>query len=52
MKEIEREIRKLCTGTDNKLSKLKRKYAEDQAVMKRLNEFEDNIESSASTSRP
>ena len=36
MREIEREIRKLCTDTDKKLNKLKRKYAEDQAVMKRL----------------
>ena len=52
MKEIEREILKLCKGTDKTLSKLKRKYAKDQTVMKRLNEFEDNIESSASTSRP
>ncbi len=41
MREIEREIRKLCTGTDKKLSKLKRKYAKDQAIMTRLNEFED-----------
>lgn len=44
MKEIERETRKLCTGTDKKLAQLKRKYAEDQAVMKRLNEFEEKIE--------
>lgn len=52
MREIEREIRKLCTGTDKKLSKLKRKYAKDQAIMTRLREFEENIETSASTSRP
>lgn len=52
MREIEREIRKLCTGTDKKLSKLKRKYAKDQVVMTRLNEFEENIEMSASTRRP
>lgn len=44
MREIEQEIRKLCTGTDRKLSKLKRKYARNQMVMKRLNEFEENIE--------
>jgi len=44
MKEIEREIRKLCTGTDKKLQQLKRKYAKNQAVMQRLNEFEENIE--------
>lgn len=52
MREIEREIRKLCTGTDKKLSELKRKYAKHQAIMTRLNEFEENIEMSASTSRP
>ena len=45
MREIEREIRKLCTGTDKKLDKLKRKYARNQAVLKRLNEFEESIES-------
>jgi hypothetical protein len=44
MKEIEREIRKLCTGTDKKLKQLKRKYAKNQAVLKRLNEFEEKIE--------
>lgn len=44
MKEIEREIRKLCTGTDRKLNKLKRKYARNRMVLKRLSEFEENIE--------
>ena len=44
MKEIEREIRKLCTGTDKKLERLKRKYARNQVVLKRLNEFEEKIE--------
>lgn len=44
MKEIEREVRKLCTGTDKKLQQLKRKYAKNPSVMKRLNEFEENIE--------
>jgi hypothetical protein len=46
MREIEREIRKLCTGTDRKLQRLKRKYAKNPAVMKRLNEFEEKIEAS------
>jgi hypothetical protein len=46
MREIEREVHKLCTGTDKKLDKLKRKYARNQAVLKRLSEFEDNIEAS------
>jgi len=44
MREIEREVRKLCTGTDKKLQQLKRKYAKNQAVLKRLNEFEEHIE--------
>lgn len=44
MKEIEREIRQLCTGTDRKLAQLKRKYAKNQAVLKCLNEFEEKIE--------
>lgn len=44
MKEIERETHKLCTGTDKKLAQLKRKYAKNQAVLKRLNEFEEKIE--------
>ena len=51
MKEIEREIRKLCTGTDKQLGKLKRKYAKDPAVLKRLDEFEENIEASPSRSK-
>ena len=44
MKEIERELRKLCTGTDKKLATLKRKYARNRAVLERLNEFEEGIE--------
>jgi hypothetical protein len=44
MKEVERELRKLCTGTDKKLAQLKRKYAGNPVVMKRLDEFEEKIE--------
>ena len=44
MKEIEREIRKLCTCTDKKLIQLKRKHAKNHAVVKRLDKFEKNIE--------
>lgn len=51
MREIEREISKLRTGADRKLSKLKRKYAKDQAIT-RLNEFEENIEIPLSTRSP
>jgi hypothetical protein len=51
MRDIKREIRKLCTGTDNKLDRLKRKYARNQGVLKRLNEFEEKIESPQSKNR-
>jgi hypothetical protein len=51
MREVEREIRKLCTGTDKKLDRLKRKYSTNQTVLKRLNEFEEKIESTAPKSR-
>ena len=42
-REIEREIGKLCGGTPKKLVQLKRKYAKNQIVLKRLNEFEEDI---------
>lgn len=44
MKEASRDIRKLCTGTDKELKKLKRKYAAEAAVMQVLNEYELDIE--------
>lgn len=44
MKEIEREILRLCTGTDKKLAGLKRKYARNPVILNRLNELEENIE--------
>jgi hypothetical protein len=44
MREVNREIAKLCKGTDNALTRLKKKYARDQMVMQRLSEFEDSIE--------
>lgn len=44
MKEIEREIHKLCTGADKELARLKRKYVMNRAVLKRLNELEEKIE--------
>lgn len=51
MRDIEREIRKLCTGTDRKLDQLKRKYARNQAVLKLLNEFEEHIEAPPKSGR-
>lgn len=44
MREVERELHKLCTGSDKKLAQLKRKYAKHRAVMERLNAFEERIE--------
>ena len=44
MKEVNREIRKLCTGTDRELARLKQKYKASPAIMRRLDEFEQEIE--------
>lgn len=49
MKEVNREIQKLCKGTDQRLARLKKKYAADQAVMNRLHEFEPVIEAPPSS---
>lgn len=32
MREVNREIRKLCTGKDKKLAQLKRKYAKHRVM--------------------
>lgn len=47
VRELEREVRHLCKGTDAQLAQLKRKYHSHPLVMQRLNEFEPNIEPSA-----
>lgn len=44
MEQVNREIRKLCTGTDKELVRLKRKYVANSTVMQALNEFEPDIE--------
>lgn len=44
MREVSREIRKLCTGTDKELDRLKKKYAIDPVITQRLEEFEPDIE--------
>jgi hypothetical protein len=44
MREVEREIRRLCTGTDKQLNKLRKKYAGDQRAMAALDEFEPDVE--------
>jgi hypothetical protein len=38
MREVSREIKRLCTGTDKALSQLKMKYAKDKAVLQRLDD--------------
>jgi hypothetical protein len=44
MRDLNREIRRLCGGTDRALAQLKRKYAMDVVVMQRLSEFDAQIE--------
>lgn len=43
-KEILRELDRYCTGTDKALARLRKKYAENPAVIARLKDFEDVIE--------
>jgi hypothetical protein len=53
MKEVNREIRKLCTGTDKKLARLKQKYSGSSKVIARLTEFKSRIEAeSTDKTRP
>jgi hypothetical protein len=51
MREVSREIEKLCKGTDRRLARLKRKYASDRVVTRHLNGFEASIEAAPSTPR-
>lgn len=44
MKQVNREIRKWCEGTDKNLAQLKKKYAANAAVVDRLDELEADIE--------
>jgi hypothetical protein len=44
MDDINRELKKLCKGTDKKLMQLKQKYAANAAVTTVLAEFEPDIE--------
>lgn len=43
-REVDREINRLCKGTDMELARLKQKYATTPDVMAALNEFESSIE--------
>ncbi|MGF6271687.1 hypothetical protein ABIB38_000029 [Massilia sp. UYP11] len=44
MKEVSRQIDKFCRGTDARLARLKKKYGDNPVVLRRLNEYEDQIE--------
>jgi hypothetical protein len=43
-RQLQRETRKLCMGTDQKLAQLKKKYAKNSSVMQHLDAFEPAIE--------
>jgi hypothetical protein len=44
MRKLSRDIEKLCKGTDKELAQLKKKHAMNRPVMRRLDEFEPDIE--------
>jgi hypothetical protein len=44
IKEVPRELSKLCVGTDRELAQLKRKYAANSTIMQILNQFETGVE--------
>jgi hypothetical protein len=44
IKELPRELSKLCAGTDKELAQLKRKYAANSTITQILNQFEPGIE--------
>ena len=41
---LHRRMTELCVGTDQVLSRLKRKYRNDKRVLSKLNEYEERIE--------
>jgi hypothetical protein len=41
---LEQQTLKLCVGSDKQLAGLKKKYAGNQAVMRKLDEYEHEIE--------
>jgi len=44
MREVEREIMKLCKGTDEELARLRKKYIWKPSVMRRLDEYGPGIQ--------
>jgi hypothetical protein len=45
MKEVIDGIDKYCTGTDDELASLKMRYANNQAITNKLNQYEPHVES-------
>ncbi len=45
-----KQMNRLCKGSDTRLAQLKKKYAQQAAIMEKLNEYEEQIE--AGRSRP
>jgi len=41
---IHQQLRRLCTGTDQRLANLRRKYRSDRDVIASLSDYEDTIE--------
>ncbi|MGZ8315805.1 MAG: hypothetical protein ACXW3B_11565 [Telluria sp.] len=52
MRELNREIKKLCKGTDQQLAKFKKKYAANPLVIERLGEFDPQIEAGGNLREP
>ena len=44
LKEVIDGINKYCTGTDDQLAALKMRYANNPAIMDKLNQYESSIE--------
>jgi phage host-nuclease inhibitor protein Gam len=44
IKDMPRELGRLCAGTDKELAQLKSKYATNSTIMQILNQFEPGIE--------
>jgi hypothetical protein len=41
---IFRQLEQHCTGTDQRLARLRQKYRDDQPIIQRLSSYEDRIE--------
>jgi hypothetical protein len=44
---LEQQTLKLCVGSDKQLAELKKKYADNKAVIRKLNDYEAEIEAPA-----